>query len=285
MGYGASWSEVEPATSQVVTVKRADSDQAGSADGGGSPYVFGYLPPGDYIVSVTVPSGYQVGYTVCEGSTDCHHATPTAGSSVSVTAQGRTLDLYWHFWLLATTTPTKTATPTPTATATPTHTKTATPTPTHTATATATHTATPTATHTHTASATHTPTTTATHTPTHTPSPTATATPTPTPPAGSAIYRSYYYAGGQRVAMRVQGDPDAAKNACSTCSAITWAARRSRSKTTGRASPNMVNCAINPGARPATRRAPLSPITASPASDYTKRPGCVFTAHVGTILS
>jgi RHS repeat-associated protein len=52
----------------------------------------------------------------------------------------------------------------------------------------------------------------ATPTPTVTASPSPTVTPTvPTPPSG-AIWRKYYFAGAQRVAMRVAGDPVPANN-------------------------------------------------------------------------
>ncbi len=56
------------------------------------------ISAGNHTVSVTVPSGFNVGYTLCYNAINCHNNTPTPGSSVIVNVPaGGYADLWWHF--------------------------------------------------------------------------------------------------------------------------------------------------------------------------------------------
>ncbi|MEZ4732233.1 MAG: SdrD B-like domain-containing protein [Caldilineaceae bacterium] len=173
-------------------------------------YSFTNLLPGEYVVTVELPTGYGVTLGGADPDADASNLDSNAILSGTVMASlpvtlsdtgepqndglsqdgfdGRgngTVD--FGLVALATVTPTPTPTNTPTPTATPTNTPT--PTPTDIVMPTSTPTATPTATPTDTATSTDTPTATPTATPTNTPTmvPTDTATPTDTPVA----YRDY----------------------------------------------------------------------------------------------
>ena len=55
---------------------------------------------GTYTVSVEVPSGLDVGYTMCVNRTDCHSNTPVRAKSVTVFCNQSTagyIDLWWHY--------------------------------------------------------------------------------------------------------------------------------------------------------------------------------------------
>lgn len=94
---------LEPAISQTVTLDGKTSQTK-------NPYFFGNIVTGTHTVSVTVPTGYTVGYTLCYSNQDqCgaaydpkgyHNVTPTSGNSVTVNvpnvASGYA-DLWWHF--------------------------------------------------------------------------------------------------------------------------------------------------------------------------------------------
>ncbi len=96
-----SGAAVEPAASQQVSV---DGGTAITTD----PYGFGNLTPGSHTVTVTVPTGYTVKYSVCINVSTCHEDQtqwkdgPTA--TVTVTS-GQYVDLYWHFIPNSTPTP------------------------------------------------------------------------------------------------------------------------------------------------------------------------------------
>ncbi|BCX15051.1 MAG: hypothetical protein KatS3mg088_734 [Patescibacteria group bacterium] len=83
-----------PASSQTVYLD-------GGSPNTNNPYYFvGTNVVGNHTVSVSVPSGYAVGYTLCYNATNCHGNPPTVGSSVNVNspANGYT-DLWWHYFL------------------------------------------------------------------------------------------------------------------------------------------------------------------------------------------
>jgi|GEM_PF-2303676 len=62
-----------------------------------NPYTFNSVPSGEHIVSIDVPLGWDVGYTLCYNSINCHGTTPVSGSSVTVTVPTNGyVDLYWH---------------------------------------------------------------------------------------------------------------------------------------------------------------------------------------------
>ena len=80
-----------PAAGQTV---RLDGGSATTAN----PYFFTSVPAGNHSVSVTVPSGYRAGYTLCYNNTGCHGNAPTSGSSVTVNVPaGGYADLWWHY--------------------------------------------------------------------------------------------------------------------------------------------------------------------------------------------
>ncbi|KKK95265.1 hypothetical protein LCGC14_2674570, partial [marine sediment metagenome] len=61
-------------------------------------YYFRDISSGNHTVSVTKPSGYKVGYTLCYNKTTCHNNTPTNGGSVTVNVPaGGYADLWWHY--------------------------------------------------------------------------------------------------------------------------------------------------------------------------------------------
>ncbi len=63
-----------------------------------NPYYFRNVKTGNHAVSVSVPSGYKVGYTLCYNKTTCHGGTPTTKSSVTVNVPaGGYADLWWHY--------------------------------------------------------------------------------------------------------------------------------------------------------------------------------------------
>lgn len=63
-----------------------------------NPFIFESVSSRDHKVSVTVPSGYIVGYTVCRNSIDCHNQAPIPGSSVEVSVpKNGFVDVWWHF--------------------------------------------------------------------------------------------------------------------------------------------------------------------------------------------
>jgi hypothetical protein len=85
-----------PPAGQTVTLNGGSSTTA-------NPYSFSGLILGtNYTVSVSVPSGWTSGYTLCYGNTSCHSNTPTSGSSATVNVPSnlpvgqRYADLWWH---------------------------------------------------------------------------------------------------------------------------------------------------------------------------------------------
>ncbi|MEK7559234.1 MAG: CAP domain-containing protein [Patescibacteria group bacterium] len=95
-------------------------NQTVSLDGGSpppasNPYFLTVSAGVNHTVSVSVPSGYNVGYTLCYNRIDCHNDTPTPGNSVIVNiptsgscgGAGPCADLWWHY------TPTTSGTPLP----------------------------------------------------------------------------------------------------------------------------------------------------------------------------
>jgi len=80
-----------PPSNETVTLDGASPTTA-------NPYFFTGLSSGNYIVAVSVPSGWSVGYTACTNDTTCHGNSPTPGSSASVTVpSGGYVDLWWHY--------------------------------------------------------------------------------------------------------------------------------------------------------------------------------------------
>ena len=80
-----------PAAGQTV---RLDGGSATTAN----PYFFTSVLAGNHTVSVSVPAGYEVGYTLCINSTGCHSNAPVSGSSVVVNVPaGGYDDLWWHY--------------------------------------------------------------------------------------------------------------------------------------------------------------------------------------------
>ncbi|OGH21516.1 MAG: hypothetical protein A2958_02185 [Candidatus Levybacteria bacterium RIFCSPLOWO2_01_FULL_38_13] len=63
-----------------------------------NPYSFTNVSATGHYVSVSAPSGYSIGYTLCYNATNCHSATPTpeGGVIVNVPAGGYA-DLWWHY--------------------------------------------------------------------------------------------------------------------------------------------------------------------------------------------
>lgn len=81
----------EPARSQTVTLSGGPSTTENS-------YSFSNIASGTRTVSVSVPTGYTVGYTACTNSTTCHTGTITSGSSWTGTCpSGGYVDLWWHY--------------------------------------------------------------------------------------------------------------------------------------------------------------------------------------------
>jgi hypothetical protein len=80
-----------PTTTQTVTLDGTTTSSA-------SPYYFNGVTPGTHTVSVSVPAGYSVGFTLCYDNINCHNNTPTPGNTViiNVTAGGYA-DLWWHY--------------------------------------------------------------------------------------------------------------------------------------------------------------------------------------------
>ncbi|MEK7599206.1 MAG: hypothetical protein AAB474_02005 [Patescibacteria group bacterium] len=81
-----------------------------------NPYFFTGVSAGTHTVSVSVPSGWSAGYTLCYSTqTNCgaandpnnyHGASPISGSSVSVSVpSGGFADLWWHYTLSTSETP------------------------------------------------------------------------------------------------------------------------------------------------------------------------------------
>ncbi len=66
-----------------------------------NPYSTGWIVRGNHTVSVSVPAGWKVGYTLCYKKTNCHNNTPTMASSVVVTVPVNSYaDLWWHYYPL-----------------------------------------------------------------------------------------------------------------------------------------------------------------------------------------
>jgi len=66
------------------------------------PYFLTTVSAGTHTISVSVPSGWSVGYTLCYNDTSCHTMTPTPGNSVSVNVTtGGYVDLWWHYTPIA----------------------------------------------------------------------------------------------------------------------------------------------------------------------------------------
>ncbi len=85
-----------PPSSQTVTLN-------GSSPTTANPFSFSNITLGtNYTVSVSVPSGWTSGYTICYGNTSCHSGAPTSGSSVvvniptSLPLGQRYADIYWR---------------------------------------------------------------------------------------------------------------------------------------------------------------------------------------------
>ena len=73
-------------------------DFVSDASTNSNPYVFNSVSSGNHNVSVSVPAGWSVGYTLCYNDTTCHNNAPTLGNSVSVSVPaGGFADLWWHF--------------------------------------------------------------------------------------------------------------------------------------------------------------------------------------------
>ncbi|TSC77496.1 MAG: RHS repeat-associated core domain protein [Parcubacteria group bacterium Gr01-1014_33] len=84
------------------TISSPPASETVTLDGGNpvtaNPYFHRNVSAGNHTVSVTVPSGWTVGYTLCYNSTACHNNTPVKGSIVvvNVPANGYA-DLWWHY--------------------------------------------------------------------------------------------------------------------------------------------------------------------------------------------
>lgn len=62
------------------------------------PFRFEGLSAREYKVSVNVPAGYIVGYTVCRNRVDCHYQAPKSGNAVEVSVpKDGFADVWWHF--------------------------------------------------------------------------------------------------------------------------------------------------------------------------------------------
>ncbi|MDO8729050.1 MAG: discoidin domain-containing protein [bacterium] len=86
---------VTPPGGELVSL---DGDSPTSAN----PYFFNNISAGKHTVSVIVPSGWSVGYTLCTNSVTCHTNIPTLGNSVTVNVpSGGYADLWWHYTPLA----------------------------------------------------------------------------------------------------------------------------------------------------------------------------------------
>ncbi|MFY9462425.1 MAG: hypothetical protein WAP51_04470 [Candidatus Sungiibacteriota bacterium] len=84
------------------TLETPPAGETVTIDGGSpttaNPYFFTNVPTGSHTVTVSVPSGWSVGYTLCYNDTACHGNMPTPGSSVSVNVPaGGFADLWWHY--------------------------------------------------------------------------------------------------------------------------------------------------------------------------------------------
>lgn len=90
---------IAPFSQQTVTI--------GSSSTQNQPYEFINLS-GNNTVSVSVPLGSTVGYTLCFNNTDCHTNPPTSGSSVTISSSDVITgnidqdnyyyaDLWWHY--------------------------------------------------------------------------------------------------------------------------------------------------------------------------------------------
>ena len=66
-----------------------------------NPYFLQNLTQGQHEVSVSVPDGYSVGYTLCYNRINCHNETPVMKNSVSVDVPSKYTgfaDLWWHYF-------------------------------------------------------------------------------------------------------------------------------------------------------------------------------------------
>jgi len=95
---GQSQCENAPVLDATVNVGgvRGGSFKTTGCNGGGPMYGLTTTAEG-HTVSLAVPSGYTVGYTLCYNSYTCHNNTPTPESSVNVNVPANGYaDLYWH---------------------------------------------------------------------------------------------------------------------------------------------------------------------------------------------
>ena len=73
-------------------------DFVSDASTNSNPYVFNSVSSGNHNVSVSVPSGWSVGYTLCYNVMTCHNNVPTSGNTATVNVPaGGFADLWWHF--------------------------------------------------------------------------------------------------------------------------------------------------------------------------------------------
>src|SRR3989344_1179697 len=73
-------------------------DFVSDASTNSNPYVFNSVSSGNHNVSVSVPAGWSVGYTLCYNDTTCHNNVPTSGNTATVNVPaGDFADLWWHF--------------------------------------------------------------------------------------------------------------------------------------------------------------------------------------------
>lgn len=93
---------IAPASGQTVQI---DADPASSTTV--NPYGTGYsagavwdnITAGNRLISVSVPDGYTVGYTLCYDVTTCHTTIPTMQNWVWVNVDaGHYADLWWHYY-------------------------------------------------------------------------------------------------------------------------------------------------------------------------------------------
>ena len=93
---GGSSVDVPPAA-QTITLNGGSAQTI-------NPFNFSnIIKDSNYSVSVSVPSGWSVGYTLCYGNSSCHSNTPTAGNIATVnipsslTSPNDYASLWWHF--------------------------------------------------------------------------------------------------------------------------------------------------------------------------------------------
>ena len=73
-------------------------DFVSDASTNSNPYVFNSVSSGNHNVSVSIPAGWSVGYTLCYNVTTCHNNVPTSGDTATVNVPaGGFADLWWHY--------------------------------------------------------------------------------------------------------------------------------------------------------------------------------------------